>query len=63
VRVTANISGLDAMKLGALQRQALVDALRARVVSTAPPSSARAEASPAGRAEIMPNVPDRPDPR
>jgi hypothetical protein len=36
------------MKLGALQRQALVDALRARVVST-PPSGARAEASPAGR--------------
>lgn len=33
MKITANISGLDAMKLGAPLRQALLDALRARVTS------------------------------
>jgi hypothetical protein len=31
MKVTASISGLDTMKLGASLRQALLDALRARV--------------------------------
>jgi hypothetical protein len=57
MKVTANISGLDTTKLGAPLRQALMDALRARVTSM--PRWERAPDATAVREVDTPNAPPR----
>lgn len=57
MRVTATISGLDAMKLGTPLRQALLDALRARVASMPRPPDAIVEISSGRHTASMPNGP------
>jgi len=55
MKITATISGLDAMKVGAPLRQALLDALRANVTSM--PRREGAPDAPPAREFGMPNAP------
>ena len=57
MKVTANVSGFDTMKLGAPLRQALLDALRARVASM--PRQGDGPDATSARAFDMPNAPPR----